>query len=194
MVEQVSARDRILAIAVEQLKEGGADDVTIRAIADRAGVGLGLINYHFGSKKDLLLAAAEELIGQAWQGERKSDLADPRLDAETRIRRTLRERMRALEAEPSVARWLAQEELVAGDLDGARAFMIPLREHLGDERTDLELRLLALILWALPLVLSLYAAGSSRFLDLDLLSWSGRETTMDILAKLALAKDRSGSQ
>lgn len=192
MVEQLSARDRILSIAVERLREGGADDMTMRAIADEAGVGLGLINYHFGSKRDLLLAAAEELIGGPQEGLREHDLTDPRLDAETRIRRTLRERMRALEAEPSVARWLAQEELVAGDLDGARAFMIPLREHLGAERTDLELRLLALILWAVPLVLSLYAAGSSRFLDLDLLSWSGRETAMDILARLALAREASG--
>lgn len=192
MVEKVSARDRILAIAVQRLKEGEADELTMRTIADDAGVGLGLINYHFGSKRDLLLAAAEELLGRGWEQEQGDSLADPRLDAETRIRRTLRERMRALEAEPSVARWLAQEELVAGDLDGARAFMIPLRELLGAERTDLELRLLALILWALPLVLSLYAAGSSRFLDLDLLSWSGRETAMDILAQLALARDGSG--
>lgn len=50
-------RDAILAVTVEMLESVGESGVRVGAIADAAGVGIGLINYHFGSRDGLLAAA-----------------------------------------------------------------------------------------------------------------------------------------
>ena len=49
-------REAILEAAVSLVREHGdsLDDITVRDICERAGVGLGLVNYHFGSKDRLM--------------------------------------------------------------------------------------------------------------------------------------------
>lgn len=55
---------RIRAATAELLEEqGSAEGITVRQIAQRAGVGTGLINYHFGSKNQLV----GEVIGEKMQ-------------------------------------------------------------------------------------------------------------------------------
>jgi len=54
-----SARDALLAAAVELFAETGPASVSIRDIARHAGVNHGLVHRHFGSKDDLLAEAIE---------------------------------------------------------------------------------------------------------------------------------------
>ena len=42
-------------IALIKESDGKPESITARAIAQRSGVALGLINYHFGSKDNLLI-------------------------------------------------------------------------------------------------------------------------------------------
>ncbi|MGW4241527.1 TetR/AcrR family transcriptional regulator [Nocardia sp. NPDC004722] len=44
------------------------DEVSTTEIAQRAGTAIGLINYHFGGKRGLYLAAAEAEYGRFWDG------------------------------------------------------------------------------------------------------------------------------
>lgn len=63
-IERNSAtRDKILAAARELFEEKGFDVTSVREIAAAAGVNVALINYHFGSKENLLLAHMEESVG-----------------------------------------------------------------------------------------------------------------------------------
>src|SRR5207244_4561988 len=52
-------RLQILDAAREALAENGAAGTTTRAIADRAGVQLSLVHYHFGGKQQLLAAVLD---------------------------------------------------------------------------------------------------------------------------------------
>jgi AcrR family transcriptional regulator len=52
-------RQQILAAARDALAESGAAGTTTRAIADRAGVQLSLVHYHFGGKQQLLAAVLD---------------------------------------------------------------------------------------------------------------------------------------
>ncbi len=54
-----SARDALLASAVELFAEHGPASVSIRDVARHAGVNHGLVHRHFGSKDDLLAEAIE---------------------------------------------------------------------------------------------------------------------------------------
>jgi len=52
-------RDRVLDVAEQLFAERGLDAVSIRDITGRAGINLGAINYHFGTKEKLILAVLE---------------------------------------------------------------------------------------------------------------------------------------
>src|SRR5581483_6940417 len=47
-------RARILAAALEEATDSGIHDTSLAAIAARAGVAIGSLNYHFGSREELL--------------------------------------------------------------------------------------------------------------------------------------------
>ena len=48
-------REAIIQAAMELMEESGErpETITVREICKRAGVGLGLVNYHFGNKDQL---------------------------------------------------------------------------------------------------------------------------------------------
>src|SRR5207247_1481706 len=56
MNELKDTRSRILDVAEELFSEQGFDRVSIRDITNKARVNLAAINYHFGSKEDLIAA------------------------------------------------------------------------------------------------------------------------------------------
>src|SRR5204863_5155785 len=55
-------RARILNVAEELFGERGLDRVSIRDITNTARVNLAAINYHFGSKEDLIAAVFERRV------------------------------------------------------------------------------------------------------------------------------------
>lgn len=60
--EDLTARARIRDAALRLFAERGMDGATIRDIAAEAGVSLGLVRHHFGSKEDLRAACDEYAV------------------------------------------------------------------------------------------------------------------------------------
>jgi AcrR family transcriptional regulator len=54
-----ATKELILEAARESLRERGYSGTSIRAVAERAGVQLSLVHYHFGSKQGVLVAVLE---------------------------------------------------------------------------------------------------------------------------------------
>lgn len=56
MSKHENVKDRIIFVTIELIEQYGGDtkSITARMIAEKAEVGLGLINYHFGSKDNLI--------------------------------------------------------------------------------------------------------------------------------------------
>lgn len=54
-----ATKELILESARESLRERGYSGTSIRAVAERAGVQLSLVHYHFGSKRAMLVAVLE---------------------------------------------------------------------------------------------------------------------------------------
>ena len=61
--QPADTRDKILDAAESLFVERGFSATSLRAIADRAGVNLAATNYHFGSKKGLLVEVFHRHIG-----------------------------------------------------------------------------------------------------------------------------------
>jgi AcrR family transcriptional regulator len=59
-----ATRAQLLAAATAVLSEQGYMAASMRAVADRAGTRLSLVQYHFGSKRGLLLAVLDDLTEQ----------------------------------------------------------------------------------------------------------------------------------
>lgn len=56
-----TAKSNLVQAALNSVMDEGIDGCSVRKICDRAGVSVGLINYHFGSIHDLMAAAYLEL-------------------------------------------------------------------------------------------------------------------------------------
>jgi AcrR family transcriptional regulator len=69
--KDVETPEHILNAALEVLARDGYQRMTVRAIAEEAGVNHALISYHFGGKENLLLAMLERLdvekFSRQWQ-------------------------------------------------------------------------------------------------------------------------------
>ena len=65
----MEVKDKIINVTIDLIKEanGNIDKITIREIAKRAEIGVGLINYHFQSKKNLVDICVQQIISNVWK-------------------------------------------------------------------------------------------------------------------------------
>jgi len=87
LVRGRKSRDRIRAAAMELFHERGFDGATLRAIAERAGMGASSIYRHVGSKEELLVDELARLQEDTWLRFRKQD--DRRAPTRDRVHRFL---------------------------------------------------------------------------------------------------------
>lgn len=66
MNKNVNVKNRIIEATTELIEQyhGNIKDITARMIATKANIGLGLINYHFGSKEKLITECVQRIIGK----------------------------------------------------------------------------------------------------------------------------------
>ncbi len=64
MNKNVNVKNHIIEVTTELIEQhnGNIKDITARMIATKANVGLGLINYHFGSKEKLITECVQRII------------------------------------------------------------------------------------------------------------------------------------
>ncbi len=77
--EQLSARETIVRAAAESLLENGYAGTSVRAIASRAGVAIGNLQYYFPTKSELLVEAWRYLTARSVEELRRAlnQLTDP---------------------------------------------------------------------------------------------------------------------
>lgn len=64
IVELSKGKERLVGVAMQLFAEKGFDGVTVRDISTAAGVSVGLINHHFGSKDGLREAVDRHFLSQ----------------------------------------------------------------------------------------------------------------------------------
>ncbi|PKM73170.1 MAG: hypothetical protein CVU91_06280 [Firmicutes bacterium HGW-Firmicutes-16] len=137
-----ATKKKILEVTAALLESAeNPENITVREIADAAGVGIGLINYHFGSRDRLIKEALSTKIASIASIMEKldGDLSDPV--------RYLKE-MLVIMSDVSMKdrrmnRFSAEYELTKGDLSICLYLLPILREIYKDRKSETELRLIA---------------------------------------------------
>lgn len=64
MKDKSNLKEEIIRATTDLIQEynGDVNKITLRIISERAGVGLGLINYHFGNKEQLIVLCVQRII------------------------------------------------------------------------------------------------------------------------------------
>ena len=129
-------REKIIEVTTQLIREhGGTESMTTRDIAARAGVGVGLVNYHFQTKEHLLDLCTQKIISRVIDGFDAfvGSLDMPPVD---KLRFLLKENMRFLTANPGISRASILHDIhTPGDGDNTaqtlRAYLPVVREACG---------------------------------------------------------------
>ena len=114
------AREALLAAAHELMAEKGYPRVTVREVAERAGVQAGLVNYHFGGKTALLRSAVASISEEML--ERVQQAVSDGGSIEERIRALILGIVEAIAAAPYGPR-LMVEQILFADADVVEEFV-----------------------------------------------------------------------
>jgi AcrR family transcriptional regulator len=68
ITEEHTTRERIILATIECIEQVGIQSVTVRKIADRAGVNVAAINYYFETKEKLIQAALDQTVEAGMSG------------------------------------------------------------------------------------------------------------------------------
>ncbi len=65
MKKTLDIKEKIIAVTIDliQASNGNVKEITTRSIAEKANVGVGLINYHFQTKDNLIEICVQQIIG-----------------------------------------------------------------------------------------------------------------------------------
>jgi AcrR family transcriptional regulator len=138
-----NVRETIIKATINLLTElNEAESITVRQIAEKAGVGLGLINYHFQTRDALINEAIGEMMFQATQSYLSAPLDNRADPAETLklIFKTTSE----IGSRYSLGRFVVQYAMLQGNMETSSMIVPILRQFFGMEKTEIEIRLMAL--------------------------------------------------
>ena len=182
---ELDPKKRILQAAMELLNEQEPQGITIRKIAERAGVGIGLINYHFQSKDNLFNEAVGGSMGAAatrWLNANEDEYPDPVL----RLRSLLKETSTIGARFPTLLKIAVAYELQHGNFSVPQLIVPILREIFGPAKKEKELRLLAFQLVTALQVAAIRADAFQAYIGFDILDEAQRDRAIDILVESIL--------
>lgn len=104
MLKSEQAKQTIIEAATELISNssGNMSDITTRMIAEKAGVGVGLINYHFQTKDNLIETCVQRIISQVTEHFRPQ--LEPGLGPRERLKQVVKLVADFLIANPSLSR------------------------------------------------------------------------------------------
>lgn len=126
---------------MDEIKD--VEKITVRQIAERAGVGTGLINYHFKSKDNLISIAIGDVMAQTITRITKND-GYSHAKPDIRLRMLLKQVCDLVANDEKLTRFIILREISEGGMQ-APLYLIPLlKEIFGEQKDDMQLRIAAL--------------------------------------------------
>lgn len=138
------ARQSIIDIVRTMIDEtDDIEKITTRQIAKRAGVGIGLINYHFKSKDNLLSIAIGDVMTKIICNFTK-DKTHPGLHPREKLKMMLKELSSLAGSDQKLIQFILTRELLGGNMQTALHLVPLLKEIFGSAKDDTQIRVIAL--------------------------------------------------
>jgi len=182
-------KERILQAATELLIEKQVSaQITTRQIAERAGVGIGLINYHYQSKDALLMEAYNRVFLAEtlhWLDDRQAPQVDPLLRLKMMVQHTAEIALKNL----AMAQVSLSYDLIKGRMETPTMLLPLLRQITAGKTDELSLRLMALALVSTLQAVMLRKEAFESYLGIDLEDPQQRQQMLDtLIEKIVLPK------
>ena len=175
------ARNRILMATKEILDESeNFDQITVRQIAERANVGVGLINYHFRSKDNLLgTVVGDEMAKMAGDFLKAGSVSG--MDPIERLKSILKELFQYGEKHKDFLKYTMTRSILNGDMQAQLTLVPLLRDIFADQKDEINLRILAMQI-LLPLQVTALSPQAFHFYSgIDLFDETQRNRFIDTL-------------
>lgn len=142
VAKKEETKEKIIQATIRMLDEtDDPNEITIRGIAERVGIGVGLINYHFDSRENLLhLAASERMTDMA---EAFASMKEVQTDPEDSLKTMLKSLVEFGIQYDKFIKISAEYELLKGDFRLCLYLMPALKTIYGGRKTEGELRFIA---------------------------------------------------
>lgn len=185
------AKEKILQAALEMLDEGAdPETMTTREIAGRAGVNFALVNYYFQAKENLI----QEAIGIKMRGIAAAifDFSGAPADPVAKLRQMIKQNSElAIRYRPLMKSAIAFE-LKNGSQDTVQTIMPVLKGIFQNQKTEAELRLIALQFLVPMQIMFLYHEVYQKTWGLDLMRLENAGRVIDALIDNLLPQSYPG--
>lgn len=172
------AKERIIKAAIELMDETeDSSAITIRQIAERAGVGIGLINYHFQTKDNLLFAAIGSYMVQMIEAVRTAP--QPGASPADNLKSILRALCDIGMRHEKQMRVGAQYQIMQGDFSASNFLLPSLRAVFAGKKDENAIRLIAFQILVTTNVVLLRSDEYFKFSGMDLRSKEQRDKFVD---------------
>lgn len=180
----IDSRENIMTAAIQLIEEhGDAARITVRDIAARANVGVGLVNYHFQSKENLINQCVQRMIGLVID---KFEPLYKSLDTKPidKLKFLIKSTGRFLAANLGISRISISSDIVGGNpndntLQTIRAYFPVVKEVCGDKKSDEELYIMLHILISSVQVAFLRNEVMKKTQGIDFFNIEQREAFID---------------
>ncbi len=180
-MNDTDARNRLLMAAMEILQEEpDVSKITVRRLAEKAGVGIGLINYHFQSKDKLMNEAVgismTQMADELWNMDKSNELEPVEF-----IKYTLKKLSSFALKYSKLTRISVSYALLQGEMDAEMYLLPSLRNIYGSTKSESELRLIAFTLIKTMQAMYLRADAFLRFSGIDIMDEQQMDGSIDML-------------
>ena len=171
---------------------GEADDVekiTVRQIAERAGVGIGLINYHFKSKDNLLSTAIGDVMTKTiWSFTETDDYSN--LESVAKLKAMMKELYNLAGSNEKLIHFILSREVLEGNMEAPLHLIPLLKEIFGNEKDDMQLRIIALQIIHPIQVTGLNISAFHMYSGIDLYNTEHRNRFIDMLIDNLIIREK----
>ena len=175
------AKAKILEAAIALLNEvDDPDTITARQIAERAGVALGLINYHFQGRDNLLNEAVGAIVGGT-AADWYQPFAHSDVDPAVRLRELIKQTSRLVIRYEKFMRITISHGLLHGEVETPALIVPLLREIFGASKPEVEVRMLAYQLIVALQVSFLQSDAYRRYCGVNHRDDAQRDAAIDLL-------------
>ncbi len=176
-----STKQKIINITKILINEvNDIEKITVRQIAERSGVGIGLINYHFNSKDNLLSIAIGDIMTEAINKFTKIN-SNTLLTPISKLKILLKELYSLSGTNERLIRFILSREVLNGNFKTA-LFLVPLlKEIYGNQIDDIQLKIITLQILHPIQVTGLNQAAFHMYSGLDLNNPEQRDHFIELL-------------